>query len=173
MQSGLYKLRSVNWLLTFPHENGKICPKIYFYPFLFIFVFFLSCFHVLCPSLPQGNQVNGPEYWGNGVWTESCCLVSQFALLDLRCAGAGVETCQLWLLLTLWTVSPGIQIKRILIKECQSDFSHFDGDCWAEQDFACYSAPFAFLSLCVPVSRRKTFPSKGDPSRNFHLLSPQ
>lgn len=62
---------------------GKICPK------LIQIALFLSCFHVLCPSLPQGNQVNGPECWGSGVWTGSCSLVSRLALLNLRFAKWG------------------------------------------------------------------------------------
>lgn len=82
---GLYKLRSVYWLLTYAHdyENwGKSVQR-----FLFIQIaLFLSCFHVLCPSPPHSNQVNGPECWGSGVWTESCSLLSRFALLNLRCA---------------------------------------------------------------------------------------
>lgn len=99
--------------------------------FIFIQTLFLSCFHVLCPSPPQGNQVNGPECWGSGVWAESCSLLSWFVLLNLSCAKWGrCRNYQFWLLLTLWTLIPGIQIHRMLIKGCQSDFSHFDADWW-------------------------------------------
>lgn len=86
--SGQYKLTSVYWLLTYVHDYENWGTSVQRFIFIQI-ALFLSCFHGLCPSLPQSNQVNGPECGGSGVWTESCSLVSQFALLNLRCAKWG------------------------------------------------------------------------------------
>lgn len=86
--SGLYKLRSMHWLLRSTHDYENWVKSVQ--RLLFIqTALFLSCFHVLCPSLPQGNQANGPECRGSGVWTESCWLVSWVALLNLSCAKWG------------------------------------------------------------------------------------
>lgn len=61
---------------------------------------------------------------------------------------SGSESGQFWFCLALRTLSSGIQMKRLLIKECQSDFPHFDEDWWAGQAFA---SPPAACCLCTPV----------------------
>lgn len=64
---------------------GKICPKIYFSPNCFV----PELFPRAVPIPSPGQSCHDPECWGSGVWTESCCLVSGFALLHLRCAKWG------------------------------------------------------------------------------------
>lgn len=84
--SGLYKLRSV-----FGCSHMRMTMKIGENLSKDLFLSKLLCFWVVstCCAHPFPNQVNGPECCGSGVWTESCSLVSRFALLNLRCAKWG------------------------------------------------------------------------------------
>lgn len=156
MQREPDKLRSVYWLLTQVQdcENWKNLSKD-LSKLLCFWVVSTGCAH----PFPKGikSMVQSVEGMGSelraAVWCPSLLCETSGVPSE-----AAVETCQFWLLLPLWTLNPGIQIKRILIKECQSDFSHFDEDWWAEQAFACYSAPFTFC-LCAHQSvEGKHFP---------------
>lgn len=112
MQRGLYKFRSVYWLLTYvrDYENrGKSVQR-----FIFIQIaLFLSCFHVPIPSPRQSNHWSSVEGMGSELGAAVCCP-SLLCYISGVPREAGVETCQFWLLLPLWTPSPAIQIKRII-----------------------------------------------------------
>lgn len=131
-------------------KPGKICSKIYFYP--------NGVVSTPIPSPGESSQWF-TELRQSDLNLELPCSVQVcFApSAEKHCQiwsvprGSGSEAGQFWFLLTLRTPSSGIQMKRTLLKECRSDFSHFDADWWAQQVFACYPAPFAFFCLCTVV----------------------